>query len=235
MRFGSTVMMAVCTFAFVAGCTTPEPDHQPGVGFGNYADYEAERQRRNAELRGESLPPRISSEVPAPASTELSTEELLQSAEAAVGGEAPTQESPRLIGQPDNAGISDEQDFSAVSGRETIESDAERIAANRANYEVIAPTAVPTRTGSGGPNLVEFALQTNNAVGEQVHSRTNLLAGSRYERNCAKYASPDLAQMAFLRAGGPQRDRMGIDPDGDGYACHWDPTAFRNVNRAGGN
>lgn len=235
MRFGSTVMMAVCTFAFVAGCTTSEPDYQPGVGFGNYADYEAERQRREAELRGETLPPRISSEVPSSSGTELSTEELLQSAEAAVEGETATNTPPRLIGQPDNAGISDEQDFSAVSQRETIESDAERIAANRANYEQIAPTALPTRTGSGGPNLVDFALSTSNAVGEQVHSRTNILAGNRYERNCAKYASPDLAQIAFLRAGGPERDRMGVDPDGDGYACHWDPTAFRNVNRAGGN
>ncbi len=49
------------------------------------------------------------------------------------------------------------------------------------------------------------------------------------ERNCAKYGSPDLAQMAFLSKGGPKRDRMGLDPDGDGYACSWDPAPFRQA------
>ena len=35
------------------------------------------------------------------------------------------------------------------------------------------------------------------------------------------------AQEAFLKAGGPERDRYGLDPDGDGFACRWDPTPFR--------
>ena len=32
---------------------------------------------------------------------------------------------------------------------------------------------------------------------------------------------------AFLEAGGPKRDRKGLDPDGDGFACAWDPRPFR--------
>ena len=44
---------------------------------------------------------------------------------------------------------------------------------------------------------------------------------------CARYGSPDLAQQAFLAAGGPDRDRRGLDPDGDGFACAWDPRPFR--------
>lgn len=127
------------------------------------------------------------------------------------------------------AGISDEQSFSAVSSRETIESDKARIERNRAQYQVIAPTALPQRHRSGGPNIVEYALQTSNPVGQPAYSRINPLRGSMNARNCAKYASPDLAQQAFLESGGPDRDSKSLDPDGDGYACGWDPAPFRKV------
>lgn len=126
------------------------------------------------------------------------------------------------------SGISDEQDFKAVASRETIESDAERLARQRSQYEVIAPTAVPQRTGGSQASIVEFALSTTNAPGEQMYNRSSL-----FKRNplttCAKYASPDLAQEAFLAKGGPQKDRDGLDPDGDGFACGWDPRPFRNA------
>lgn len=127
------------------------------------------------------------------------------------------------------AGISDEQSFSAVSSRETIESDKARIERNRAQYQVILPTALPQRRRSGGPNIVEYALQTNNPVGQPLYTRVNPLRGSLNARNCAKYASPDLAQQAFLESGGPDRDSKSLDPDGDGYACSWDPAPFRKV------
>ncbi|CAN0586593.1 unnamed protein product, partial [Ectocarpus sp. 12 AP-2014] len=39
----------------------------------------------------------------------------------------------------------------------------------------------------------------------------------------------DQAQIAFLEAGGPEKDRNGMDPDGDGFACNWDPTPFRRA------
>ena len=47
------------------------------------------------------------------------------------------------------------------------------------------------------------------------------------ERACAKYSSSDLAQSDFLAQGGPRRDRLGLDPDGDGFACAWNPQPFR--------
>lgn len=125
-----------------------------------------------------------------------------------------------------NGGISDEQDFDAVAGRETIESDAQRIARNRAQYVVVEPTALPQRTGSSGPNIVEFALNTRNGVGEQMYSRSSIRLTSP-EAACRRYRSPDLAQEAFLRSGGPRRDPRGLDPDGDGFACAWDPRPFR--------
>jgi hypothetical protein len=123
-----------------------------------------------------------------------------------------------------NLGISDEQDFDAVAARESIQSDAARREAQRQAYQVIEPQPLPERPRSTGPNLVEYALSTTNQPGEQVYSRSGL---SMPGRGCGDYATSDQAQQAFLEAGGPRRDRMGLDPDGDGFACSWDPRPFR--------
>ena len=131
---------------------------------------------------------------------------------------------------PNNPALSDEQDFSAVTARETIESDRERLAELRQQYEVIEPTALPDHAPSTGPNIVEYALNTTNRVGESIYRRSALKLKSS-QRACARYASPDLAQLAFLAAGGPTRDRKNLDPDGDGFACAWDPTPFRLARR----
>ncbi len=129
------------------------------------------------------------------------------------------------VGSP---GISDEQDFNAVSARETIESDAQRIARNKAQYQVVTPTPLPPREGNTTPVLVEFALSTTNGVGEQVYNRSGIRLNS-YEAACKRYRSPDLAQEAFLNSGGPRRDPKGLDPDGDGFACAW--TRVRSARR----
>ncbi|MCR8827094.1 hypothetical protein [Pseudosulfitobacter koreensis] len=130
-----------------------------------------------------------------------------------------------------NPGISDENNFDAVAARQTIESDKARIAQNRAQYEVIQPTALPSRSDAAGPNVVEYALQTNHPRGTKVHTRIGLGGQSKMARNCADYASDDDAQADFLARGGPQRDRKGLDPDGDGYACNWDPALYRRAAR----
>ncbi len=131
----------------------------------------------------------------------------------------------------DNPGISDEQDFSAVTSRETIESDKARLEAQRRAYKVIRPTALPERQKKDFASIVEYALATSNRVGERVYRRSGLFAKGRFERNCARYPSPDRAQEAFLKAGGPKIDRFGLDPDGDGFACFWDPAPFRQAVR----
>jgi hypothetical protein len=137
------------------------------------------------------------------------------------------EESGEVAAINNDAGISDEQDFSAVSARETIQSDAERIARNRSQYQQIQPTDLPSRPADTGPNIVAFALSTTHAVGQPQYRRSGFSANP--ERACAKYPSPDLAQQAFLERGGPERDRLGVDPDGDGFACSWDPRPFRAV------
>ena len=125
-------------------------------------------------------------------------------------------------------GLSDEQSFAAVTERTTIEGDKERIAANRAQYVVIQPTDIPQRPDNTGPDIVKFALATTNPVGAQLYDRPSFYLVN-INTACQKFTSPDFAQQAFLAKGGPMKDPKGLDPDGDGFACAWDPTPFRNA------
>ena len=124
-------------------------------------------------------------------------------------------------------GISDEQDFDAVASRETIESDAARRAQQAAQYQVVQPSALPPPPESTGPNIVEYALNAPNSVGQEWYSRFAFAREGRQLRNCAEYGTPYEAQRDFLARGGPERDPRGLDPDGDGFACAWDPAPFR--------
>lgn len=231
----------------LAACAPAVPESGAGVGFADYPSY---LRQREAELAGTSVAPLsgASSGRIAPVAPVFSTQTLgaaIDAADPAVGqqvsgtemaanrprGDAPadiaTQSGELLAG---HSGISDEQSFEAVAARETIQSDAERLARNRAQYQVIQPEALPQRSGSAGPNIVQFALSTSHAPGVPMYKRSALRITNPVTA-CAKFASPDLAQEAFLASGGPERDRKGIDPDGDGYACAWDPVPFRAALR----
>ena len=137
---------------------------------------------------------------------------------------SPSNPPPALLGNP---GLSDENDFAAVSERESIQSDAQRIQQNRAQYQQVQPTELPSRAGDSQPNIVQYALDTRHAKGTRIYSRAGINLAARAQRNCSGYASADQAQIDFLARGGPRRDRKGLDPDGDGYACSWDPAPFR--------
>jgi len=126
--------------------------------------------------------------------------------------------------------MSDENNFDAVAARETIASDKARIEANRAAYQQVQPGALPARSGDTGPNLAAYALQASNRLGEPVWKRGGLSLVN-HDRACAKFASLDQAQIAFLTKGGPQRDPGNLDPDGDGFACFWDPTPFQTARQ----
>lgn len=237
-------------FLALAACEAPVPDSGEGVGFGDYNTYRAENARaaRDAQLSGETavVPPGApaSATAPAPASAIAQVNTTPPSTAAPVAGGAPTAaELNAAFGRSDgtppvqtaaaaapeinrSGDISDEQDFDAVSSRESIESDAQRIAQQRAQYQQVRPTALPSRPNSTGPNLVNYALATNHPVGQQVYRRS-FTSEKRHLRACAAYPSPSEAQIAFLGLGGPQKDRKGLDPDGDGFACQWDPRPFR--------
>lgn len=218
-------MRVLCGFVVVlagfslSACDPSVPDS--GVGFDDYASYE-QRRTREAELTGAPVVQQvISPEAPQSA---VVTQPIDDSAEPVQA--SPSNPAPEIR---ENAGISDENDFQAVSSRESIASDAARIQQNRARYQIVDPTDLPQRSGQGGPNIVDYALNTNNPVGQALYSRTRRPSVERVQRNCAQYPSPDLAQQAFLSNGGPQRDRLALDPDGDGFACTWDPAPFRRA------
>lgn len=185
------------------------------MGFQDYGSYLTERQAREAELRGETA-------APAPARSENFNPAMPISNEVGPGATATAAAEPGTSG----GAISDEQNFDAVSSRETIESDAARLERQRAAYEQIAPEPVPERSGSVGPNIVEYALATTNRIGETLYERGSV-SETRHRRACARYGSADKAQEAFLAEGGPKRDRLDLDPDGDGFACGWNPRPFR--------
>ena len=135
---------------------------------------------------------------------------------------------PEMIGNPL---ISDENDFSAVVERETITSDAERIAEFSSNYQIAQPVDLPDRLSSEAPNIVKYALETDHLPGTQIYTRFGSIFTARLQQRCSRYESSHQAQFAFLSHGGPDRDRLGLDPDGDGFACNWDPMPFRIVVR----
>lgn len=139
-------------------------------------------------------------------------------------GETAEQRERRLANNPE---ISDEQNFDAVASRETIESDAERRQQQAQNLIVVDPVPLPAERANSGPNIVQYAINAPNQKGQQWYSRSILSGDNRFQRNCATYGSPDAAQRDFLTRGGPERDPRGIDPDGDGFACGWDPAPFR--------
>lgn len=165
--------------------------------------------------------------APVSASGAVASPQVTTIASAATSAAAPA----RL---PASGGISDEQDFDAVAARETIESDAERRARMQQQLVVVPPEPVPDRPQSVGPSVVNYAIATSHPMGQRVYARSPLGRG-RHAENCAAYRSADLAQEDFLARGGPNRDPLVLDPDGDGYACAWDPAPYRAAAQAASN
>ncbi len=153
-------------------------------------------------------------------------------------GQVPVEASPSnaapviLTGPSTGPGISNEQDFEAVSAQRSRQRDQALIQQNRAQYKVVAPTGLPERPADGGLNVVTYALSTKNLPGVSIYMRKRFRWQKLPERPCAAYASADEAQLVFLQNGGPEKDKLGLDPDGDGFACAWSPTPFRAARDA---
>ena len=78
-------------------------------------------------------------------------------------------------------------------------------------------------------NVAKFARDTKNKKGEKIFTR---LSFSIYDNlnECSKFKTKDEAQRKFLKDGGPYKDRFNLDPDGDGFACDWDPEIYRKLS-----
>lgn len=93
---------------------------------------------------------------------------------------------------------------------------------------VVAPVTAPVAvtTTPGVDLLATYAMGQQHPMGMQVYARSG---GSAVvaSQACAAYAEAGQAQLAFLAQGGPQLDPLGLDPDGDGYVCGWEPGPYR--------
>lgn len=247
LMLGGLVMAALGACAPAIPDSGARVDSGSGVGFGNYDTYQREKAAREAALAAGALPPpnTVSSKpldaTGGVATTPENAEGARIAAEAraalAAAGSGQGTGQGTVQASPSNpppaavngVGISRENNFDAVDSERSIAQDAARIARNRAQYEVIQPEAIGPRPNDVGPNIVAYALATNHPVGTRLYRRGGIGGAGRHERNCRDYASPDQAQLDFLGKGGPERDRMSLDPDGDGYACGWDPAPYRRA------
>lgn len=150
-------------------------------------------------------------------------------ADAVQGAADPGQAGAAPAGEGNALGISDTQDFQAVTARESIESNKARIEADKASYQQIQPTALPVRDASTKVSaVVAYALAATNRLGERIYDRP-AVSPERHQAACMAFTSEEAAQEAFLKAGGPKRDPKKLDPDGDGFACKFDPTPFQEA------
>lgn len=240
----------------LAACQPRVPNSALGVDDGDYRAYRAERERRAA---GGLVPDRpvISTELVRPGEprgpdlpeSARRTAQARQAAEAAAGQPettatvaVPTAPAPPAAPPPaaqagaaeapasaaaDNPGISRSQDFEAVSAERSRQEDAERLRELREEYQLLEAEDLPE--GKDVPSIARFALSTRHPVGQKMYSRS--VFNRLFAKSCERFATPDDAQMAFLAEGGPKRDPMGLDPDGDGYACAWSPEPFLQMVR----
>ena len=222
-------MLLIPFVALVAACNTVAPVQ--GTGF-NTPEYQAQRE---AQLAGQGIagnpllaPVDVSQQPLGAPGTAVATGENADIANQA-RRRWPARRGKRRYLRPATPQFPTNRTLPRSPSRRSIESDAARIEQNRQTYELVAPTAVPERGADGQPNIVQYALSTSNPVGTQLYSRAGFNLQAKAQRNCARFPSADQAQIEFLSNGGPQRDRKGLDPDGDGYACGWDPSPFRSA------
>ena len=216
----SVISLAVLAPLALVACGPTVPESGPGVGFNDYNSYNAQREAaltNGAPMVAAGAQPIMGGGVsggaigaaPAAPATGFSTERIGAAIGAASGGASGTPPAP-------GAPLSATDPMTAAP-------------MTPAPGPAVPLDQLPTRAGEG-PNLVQYALTTSNPVGQQVYDRSSLQLRNP-EKACAAFGSADKAQAAFLDAGGPQKDRKGLDPDGDGFACGWDPTLFRNAVR----
>lgn len=239
MRF-SLAVLALCV---IAGCSPEIPDSGAGVGFGDYGTFMRERERERLATRPASIvpPPQVVSLPPQPVSpaqplsaqTGPAPVQTVAVQSAPIAQSSPFQPVQQPVAQPAPMsaatpfpGPVTTQDFPTIAAAPAApQGGVSYPAPAQGTVEMVAASAVPARP-SDIPNILEYALSTRNSLGERVWRRTPLTMQNT-DRNCRSFVNSDLAQEEFLRRGGPERDPLNLDPDGDGFACWWDPAPFR--------
>ncbi len=100
-----------------------------------------------------------------------------------------------------------------------------------ANAATVAPqpSAPAASAPAASSDIGKYAVANTHPVGTKKYARGGFLSRLMKTNKCDSYSSPNAAQSAFLAQGGPENDPLGLDPDGDGYACAWDPAPYRRA------
>lgn len=104
----------------------------------------------------------------------------------------------------------------------------QRRQAARDRLVVAEPEAVPEVNVNA--NVVKFAKETTHPKGTKLYNRPAFRDRAQSASVCRRFGSADEAQRQFLANGGPTTDRYNLDPDGDGFACKFDPERYRKLN-----
>jgi len=236
----------------LAACQPSIPDSAAhvgaGVGFGDYQSYMRDRERQAAAQRVPVVPaPQVVSLAPRPDAAPLTSipiatmmagpvvtpvAQVPQQVQAVQTPQAPPPDARTVVAQapaPGGSALS-EQDFQTLLARQQAPAPSGGSVSQPPRptmFEPVAAQPLPERPADL-PNIVAYALSTHNRLGEAVYRRSSVNL-QNHSRNCGQFVSDDLAQEEFLRRGGPQRDPLNLDPDGDGFACWWNPDPFRSV------
>lgn len=93
---------------------------------------------------------------------------------------------------------------------------------------IVEPEPVPQQDTNA--NVVQFARETTHPVGTKRYNRPAFRDRIQSASVCRRFDNDDEAQRQFLANGGPSTDRFNLDPDGDGFACQFDPEKYRKLN-----
>lgn len=101
----------------------------------------------------------------------------------------------------------------------------------QAGRPTVIPVALPVRAPTaaditpdpapvlGAPRIITAQAVQPTAGG---YPRAGVTSAQHLQA-CGRFYTDQAAQEAFIRAGGPEKDPAGLDPDGDGYACNYRP------------
>lgn len=247
--------LVLAAMVLVSACTSSAPYSNVidtaggGVGFSDYAQYmraqeELSRIRREEAATTRGQPGSMSQNAPvgfqpqgfgaaqpqtppqaAPIGQPVATTSLAATPQPPVAQEFSTGQTVAAAPAPAPAeqGVSTQSYQAQPFGTPT----QNRVV--RRDYVPQVRVTAAEAPSASGPNLFMYALSTQHPVGQERYSRRNPFRWNRWEAACAQYPHQDLAQEAFLAAGGPEKDPEHMDPDGDGYACWWDPAPFRRA------
>jgi hypothetical protein len=220
--------LAVLSVLALAACETPAVQTRSGVGFQDYSIY----QQQQAFLARSRI---VEHQAQVQAQAEAAAPEpvMVASTSTAPAYTVPVRETAAAPAANQTIGTETLAALGAGSGQPAASGGgvgAPLSALSAAAMGTQAPASAPLApVSASGSNIVAFALSTTHGVGQQMYRRSGAGGAARLQRACASFASDGMAQEAFLARGGPERDALGVDPDGDGFACRWDPTPFRAI------